>query len=132
MKNKPVYVEFNYIQGMTGHSYLHNRILCGLENNGIHTVDKKSEADIVMDVFCTSLGTNNSYCGANTPPIPTVFGSIPSMKLFGVNLYRGITEYYFFLYDKSGKILMKSNVVEGKTKSDQYNLFFFKLHVKSY
>lgn len=132
MKGKKVYIEFNYLQGMTGHSYLHSRIVSELKNKGVTVVDDKSKADMDMDVFCTSLGTDNSYAGLNTPSVPTLFGTLPSIKLFGVDLYRGITGFYFFLYNKDGTINLKSKVVKGETKSDEYNLFFFSFHVKSF
>ena len=132
MRGQAVYVDFNYLQGMTGHDYLHHRLTAELHNKGIAVVDDESKATMVMDVFCTSLGTDNSYSGLNTPAIPTIFGTLPTIKLFGVDLYRGITEFYFFLYNKTGTIRMKSKIVKGETKSDEFNLFFFKLHVRSF
>lgn len=132
MRGEKVYIELNYLEGMTGHTYLRHRIVAELNNKGIDVVEDKSKATMIMDVFCTSLGTDNSYSGVNTPAIPTIFGTLPTIKLFGVDLYRGITQFYFFLYNKSGTVKMKSKIVKGEAKSDEYNLFFFTLHVSSF
>lgn len=132
LKNKKLYIEFNYLEGMEGHEYLRNRLLAELHYRGIETVADKSNADLFMDIFCVSLGTDNSYSGLTTPSIPTAIGSVPKIKIIGADLYRGISEFYYFLHDKSGKLYFRSDIINGKAKSDEYNLLFFKLNSQDF
>lgn len=122
LRGKKVKVTFNLLEGTKDQEYFKSRFLLQLRLNKIIPVE--TDPDYHLDVFCTSLGTDNNTIGFSTPELVTTTGNyIASIKVFGMDVFRGITEYYCILRDNNDNY-QKTTYLKGESKSDKMFLLY--------
>jgi len=121
--NHKVFIDWYSLSTMTESTYIKARLELELELHNINIVNSRSVADYTMIVFCTAAGTATQFSGFETPDMSLSAMPLPRIKVFGIDLYKGEFEFYYYLKDAKGQIIKRSEFVRGKAKSDKINLF---------
>lgn len=132
MQGKKVFLEVNFLKEMLPQEYASARLAVHLERRGIKLVGKKEDADLTLVVFFTSLGSDRSDLNIGTPefPIPSPLGggpivTIPKLSLFGADVYKGITEMYYYILDnQTEEVVRRQDCLKGQAYSNKYVFLF--------
>lgn len=91
---------------------------------------EKPEADYVLDMFFTSLGTDREARGIS---IPIVNLSDPeqstSINILAVDMYHGLAEGYFYLTDVAQGSVVKRGKIKSRVRTDNFATPIFSLPV---
>ncbi|OUR92011.1 hypothetical protein A9Q81_17165 [Gammaproteobacteria bacterium 42_54_T18] len=82
--------------------------------------DSEKDAEKVIDVFFTSLATDQDSLGISIP-IPTVTtesNEIGRLDIIALNMYHGVSELYFYVRDNATKTVVKAERSKAHIRTD--------------
>jgi hypothetical protein len=132
MKGAKVFVEYNFLEEMLPKNYVKRRFEVFLSEQGVKLAKDQAEAQILLVMFFTSLGSDRTETNLGTPeiPIPSPVGggpiaTVPKFSLYGADTYEGLAEVYYYIYDNREFSLLKAREgVLGKAYSNRYTVLF--------
>lgn len=87
-------------------------------------VESETEADKVIDVFFTSLATDQDSLGLSLP-IPTVTNQgneIARVDILALNMYHGVSELYFYIKDNATQSVVRTDRQKAHIRTDKLSL----------
>lgn len=133
LRNRKGYYESSFVDAYKTELYADNRMKRALnEKFGIQWVDTREDTDFVMDVYWTSLGTNQDVFGL-TVPLGVVPGVAEGTRLdiFALDMYHGISEAYYFVEDRDAGTLKRSKNFKAVVRTDSLALPFITFPVNT-
>ncbi|MFU8833300.1 MAG: hypothetical protein ACNA7J_14250, partial [Wenzhouxiangella sp.] len=122
LRGQQLYVQSHFIQFGLTRLYADQRLAAELENRfGIHVVDSPEAADLVLNVFYTSLGTDQGLLGFFIP-----LGFVPGLEegtrinLITLEQFHGVAEMYYFLGPNGEG--QRSDTIQARTRTDALGL----------
>ena len=95
-------------------------------------VESSDDANLILHVFFTSLGTDIDKFGISTPDLVLpVVGGISSMDLISLSMFHGITELYYYVLDSDHQVLVKGKRIKSVTRNDSLSLPFITIPINT-
>lgn len=94
------------------------------QRHQVSWAESVADADRVIKVFYTSLGTDQDSFGFSLP-IPTVTtesNEIGRIDLLAYNMYHGISEMYFYVEDVATQKVVESERLKAQIRTDKLSL----------
>ena len=96
-------------------------------------VENESDADKVVDVFFTSLATDQDSLGLSLP-VPTVTtegNEIARIDIIALNMYHGVSELYFYVRDNADNSVVKAERSKAHIRTDKLSLPFITIPIST-
>ncbi len=133
LREKKVYIESYFVHKSETLNYAKTRFKFELlDKYNCKIVEKKSESQIRVYVFFTSLGTDKDTFGISVPDfiVPGV-GVIPGVKIIALDKYHGITELYYYITDENDMVISKSNQLKKTIRNDSLAFPFITIPIST-
>ncbi len=121
--NKKVFLETHFIQPSPVLDYANARLRMELEHRFfIQLVDRVEHAEMLLQFFFTSLGTDKDTFGLSIPIFwVATDGEEAYLDILAVNMYHGVSEAYFFSKDlNTGKVDQHNRVLD-RSRADVFS-----------
>ncbi len=122
LRGQQLYINSNFIEYHSLRHYADRRLAVELENRfGIHLAEDRLTADQVLNVFYTSLGTDQGLLGFFIP-----LGFVPGFEegtrinLITLEQFHGVAEMYYFLGPAGNG--QRSDTIQARTRTDALGL----------
>ncbi|MBC2696278.1 MAG: hypothetical protein HF982_13585 [Desulfobacteraceae bacterium] len=103
-----------------------------MDNYQCQMVESSDDANLILHVFFTSLGTDIDKFGITTPDLVLpVMGGISSMDLIALSMFHGITELYYYVLDSDHQVLVKGKRIKSVTRNDSLSLPFITIPINT-
>ena len=123
LKNKPVYLECYFLNDIEPLAYAKKRLELELmDKYQCRLVNAPADAEMQVYVFFTSLGTDSDKFGLRTPEIAIPGMGLSSIDLLSLEMFHGITEFYYYIVDDKEQIVAKSDVIQTRVRNDSLAL----------
>lgn len=101
LEGKKLFMDSHFIKTHPFLDYASARFRAEIDHrHNVMWVTSKGDADYYLDVFFTSLGTNQDSFGLSIPlPIQNEGGGVASIEVLSLQMFHGISELYFYLTD---------------------------------
>lgn len=95
-------------------------------------VESSDDANLILHVFFTSIGTDIDKFGISTPDILLpVVGGVSSVDLISLSMFHGITELYYYVLDSDHQVLVKGERIKSVTRNDSLLLPFITIPINT-
>ena len=95
-------------------------------------VEPSADANLILHVFFTSLGTDIDKFGISTPDmVLPVVGGFSSIDMIALAMFHGITELYYYILDSNHKVLIKGERIKSVTRNDSLLLPFITIPINT-
>lgn len=119
---KRIFIASHFLANTELRDYADERLRLELARRfALQAVDQAEEAELVLNVFYTALGTDQSSKGFHIP-----LGFMPGMhegsriNLITLDQFHGVAEMYYFLGPTGSEL--RSEVLQGRTRTDAIGL----------
>ncbi len=132
-RDKKIYVEPHFITKTRLYNYATKRFKMELAQRfSCQVMEEKENSEFVVDLFFTSLGTEHDAFGF-TFPLKVVPGyqEATDIKLLALEMFHGISEMYYYLSDKEGKVLLLSKKSKASVRTDTLALPLFTMPINT-
>jgi hypothetical protein len=95
-------------------------------------VESLADANLILHVFFTSLGTDVDKFGISTPDmILPVVGGFSSVDLIAISMFHGITELYYYVLNRDHRVLVKGERIKSVIRTDRLSLPFITIPINT-
>ncbi len=125
LQGSKVFLQSHFIKRDPLLDYATSRLRVEIEKrHRVTWAQQVEDADKIIDVFFTSLGTDQDSLGFSLP-IPTVTNQgneIARVDILAYNMYHGISELYFYIRDTGKNTLVASQRQKAQIRTDKLSL----------
>ncbi|MBE9486294.1 MAG: hypothetical protein IMY82_03900 [Chloroflexi bacterium] len=121
---KKIYVQPHFIKEAPLYSYATERFKMELSHRFACLVTPvREDAEFVIDLFFTSLGTEHDIFGFSIPflVIPG-YSAASDINLLAIEMFHGISEMYYYLSDSGGHVLLRREKTKASVRTDKLAL----------
>ena len=123
LKGKQVYLACYFLNDIEPLAYAEKRLELELMHKyQCRMVSAPGDAEMQVYVFFTSLGTDADKFGLYTPEVAIPGMGLSSIDLIALEMFHGITEFYYYIVDDSGRITVKSDMMKTRVRNDSLGL----------
>lgn len=123
LKGKPVYLACYFLNEIEPLAYAEKRLELELmDKYQCRVLGAPAEAEMQVHVFFTSLGTDADKFGLYTPDVAIPGFGLSSIDLIALEMFHGITEFYYYIMDDNGSIIAKSDMIKTRVRNDSLGL----------
>ena len=120
--NKKVHMTSNFIKPGPASDYLVSRMRAEMEYSyKVQWMENASDADFHLNMFITSLGTDQDNIGVFVPiPIrDDETGEVATIEILTLKMFHGISEMYFYLTDMKTQKIERIAVPKSTVRTDR-------------
>ncbi|MDY6832840.1 MAG: hypothetical protein SWC96_13560 [Thermodesulfobacteriota bacterium] len=120
LSDQPVFLECLFLNEIEPLAYARRRLeMALLEKYRCRLVGDPAEAQFVLTVFFTSIGTDFDKNGISTPDLvlPGMGGPM-SIDILALEMYHGITEFYYYIRDAEGRVVVRGRMLKKVVRND--------------
>ncbi len=122
LQNAKVWMNTHFIREDPIHTYASARMKAEIDKrHQVIWADSEKGAEKVIDVFFTSLATDQDSLGFSLP-VPTVTtesNEIGRIDIVALNMYHGVSELYFYVRDNATKVVVKAERSKAHIRTDK-------------
>ena len=129
----PIFVRVHFISRSQALVYAEQRLKMELTSRfKLNLVDSPSQADIELDFFFTSLGTDQDVYGLSIPIFwVSTDGEPPSLDILAVRMYHGVSEMYYYIKNNKTGVTTAHDGSIARSRSDKFSTPFFSFPIDS-
>ncbi|MFZ5562778.1 MAG: hypothetical protein ACOZBW_01910 [Thermodesulfobacteriota bacterium] len=120
LRGETVYLECLFLKNIEPLAYARRRLeMALLEKYQCRLAADPAQAKFRLTVFFTSIGTDFDKIGISTPDIvlPGMGGPM-SIDVLALEMYHGITEFYYYILDAENRVLVRGDMLKKKARHD--------------
>ncbi len=132
-RQKKIYVEPHFIVAAPLYNYATERFKMELAQRfACFVAPTRDEAEFVVELFFTSLGTDHDTFGLTIPIITfPEYSGATKINLLALEMFHGISEMYYYLSDRKGNVVFLREKVKATVRSDMLSLPVLTIPVNS-
>lgn len=124
LTGKQIQLVCHFVENNTALQYAKDRLELELREKYQAGIVKGSEdADAIIQVFFTALGTDQDDFGLKTPEfIMPGSASTVSINLITLDMYHGVSELYYYIIDQKNPKITRSERIKATIRTDKLAL----------